>query len=253
MTPSVTYLLEVRRRLLRVVIFMLAVFIPLFFYANELFSWLQAPLKAHLQINMVAIHLTSPLLVPIELAGKVAMLLTLPYLFYEVWSFLCPALFPHERGLVKKLLISSVGLGLLGLLFCYYCALPMLYGLFTKTLPPGVELLPDISDYLALSTRFFLIFSLIFEVPLVMAFLVYSEFVDVSALTTFRPYYVVSAFFLGMILTPPDVLSQVILALPLCLLYESGLLACRLLSRQLQHQRSQGETESKEERHAHPS
>lgn len=227
MEAILPYLIEFRERLLKSVVCVLMLFVPLFFYANPLFNYLAKPLMLHLKGQMIAVNVTAPLLVPIELALKVAFLLSIPYLLYQTWQFISPALFKQERGMVRSLFIASISLFYLGVAFCYWVVLPLIFSILVTTVPQGVALMPDISYYLSLTSRFFILFGLTFEVPVVVVFLVASELLTVIQLKKARPYLIVGAFTIGMLLTPPDVLSQVLLAVPLCLLYELGIWASK--------------------------
>jgi sec-independent protein translocase protein TatC len=227
MQSVLPHLIELRHRLLKSVVCIVSLFVPLFFYANTLFGFLARPLVKHLHGKMIAVNVTAPLLVPIELAAKVAFLLSMPYLLYQIWYFISPALFKRERGYLGKLLFTSVCLFYLGVAFCYWVVLPLMFSFLTSTVPANVALMPDISYYLSITSRFFILFGFAFEVPVVVFFLVASELVTVSSLEKGRPYLIVGAFIIGMLLTPPDVLSQVLLALPLCLLYELGIFVAK--------------------------
>lgn len=227
MQAMLPYLIECRQRLLKSVACLLILFVPLFFYANPLFGWLAKPLMQHLKGQMIAINVTAPLMVPIELALKTAFLLSVPYLFYQLWQFISPALFQHERGMVRHLLLASIVLFYLGVTFCYWVVLPLIFSFLVQTVPDGVALMPDISYYLSITSRFFILFGLAFEVPVVVVFLVRSKLLTIDQLKKARPYLIVAAFTIGMLLTPPDVLSQVLLALPLCVLYELGIWASK--------------------------
>jgi sec-independent protein translocase protein TatC len=228
-TPTLTYLIEIRKRLLKTSGFTLLLFIPLFFNANALFEFLAKPLLRHLNGPMIAIQVTAPLLVPIELAAKIACLLTMPYLLYQIWSFVNPALYKNEGNLIKGLYGASLLLFVLGLLFCYFIVLPLLFGFFTQATTPNVQLMPDISFYLSLTTRFFLLFGCAFQIPVIIFFLIKSQLIQHQQLITSRPYVIVSAFIIGMLLTPPDVLSQLLLAVPMCILFELGVFASKKL------------------------
>lgn len=219
---TLAYLIEIRKRLLKTACFALALFIPFFYQANTLFHYLAKPLLQHLHGPMIAISVTAPLLVPIELSAKLACLFTLPYLLYQLWSFINPALYHHETYMIRRLYVASIGLFILGLLFCYFLVLPLLFGFFTQASPDNVKLMPDISYYLSLTTRFFILFGLTFQIPVIIFFLTQAELLTVEQLKHARSYVIVAAFTIGMLLTPPDVLSQLLLAVPMCLLYEVG-------------------------------
>tara|TARA_B110000879_G_scaffold203260_1_gene280655 strand:+ start:496 stop:1206 length:711 start_codon:yes stop_codon:yes gene_type:complete len=220
---TLAYLIEIRKRLLKTACFALLFFIPLFYKANDLFYLLAKPLLAHLHGPMIAISITAPLLVPIELAAKIACLLTTPYLLYQLWSFINPALYHHETHMIRRLYAASIGLFILGLVFCYFIVLPLLFGFFTQATPENVQLLPDISYYLSLTTGFFLLFGCTFQIPVIIYFLIQTNLVTRDQLKQARPYVIVASFTLGMLFTPPDVLSQLLLAIPMCLLFELGL------------------------------
>ena len=221
---TLTYLIEIRKRLLKAACFALVLFLPLFYQANTLFHWLAKPLLQHINSPMIAISVTAPLLVPIELSAKIACILTMPYFLYQLWSFISPALYHHETYMIRRLYAASFILFVLGLLFCYFLVLPLLFGFFTQATPDDVKLMPDISYYLSLTTRFFILFGTTFQIPVILYFLTKARIVTKSQLKLARPYVIVGAFTIGMLLTPPDVLSQVLLAVPMCILYELGIL-----------------------------
>ncbi len=224
---NVDYLEEVRGRLLKILWVFLLFFIACFFYKNRLLTLLSYPLHGTGVHKLVSISLLSPVFVPIELSSKVALLLTLPFVFYQAWAFLCPALYEEERALVLKYTFFSSMLFYLSLLFCFFIALPLLMQFFTGYIPGNVILLPDIERFLQLSMRFYLIFAMMFEMPVIMHFLVKLKVLSIEKLFYFRPYFIVCAFIIGMLFTPPDVCSQILLALPLCILYELGILWCK--------------------------
>ncbi len=227
MSTTLVYLTELRQRLIKCLLCLILIFFPLFYYAHPLFHYLAAPLLHQLKGPMIATNVTSPVFIPIELALKTALILGSPYLFYQVWAFIAPALYPRERGLSSKLLCASLVLFFLGLVFCYWVVLPMMFGFLLNYVPNGVKMMPDITYYMELTSQLFLLFGLSFQVPVIIFFLTRSNLVSLESLKNFRPYLIVSAFTVGMLLTPPDVLSQVLLALPICLLYEVGVLVSR--------------------------
>lgn len=230
MNPTtLQYLVELRHRLLKSACFAVLLFIPLFFYANKIFLFLAKPLTQYLHGPMVAINVTAPIMVPIELAAKLACLLTLPYLIYQIWSYITPALYSHEGKLLRQLYATSMVLLICGLLFCYFIALPLLFGFFTSSTDPQIQLLPDISYYMSLTSHFFLLFACTFQIPVILYFLIRTNIFTIEQLQSARSYIIVIAFTLGMLLTPPDVLSQILLAVPICLLYELGLLMAKKL------------------------
>lgn len=220
------YLLELRRRALHVILFFSVFFLIFFFFANNLFSALVKPLLVALNTNdsLIATQITSPVFTPIKLAADAAMLCTAPFALLQLWQFIAPGLYRHERYNLRIAIVVSLSLFLLGMLFCFYIVLPFMFHFFAKTVPSGVRLLPDMAYALDFITRMLLLFGLSFQVPLLCVTLVYLGWVELSVLKKIRPYVIVAAFTIGMVLTPPDVLSQVLLAVPLCLLYELGII-----------------------------
>lgn len=220
------HLLEFRRRALQVAFFFAGFFLLFFFFANHLFHTLMLPLIKALpqQSSLIATEITSPVLTPIKLAVDAAILCTTPLALLHLWRFAAPGLYRHERAHLRGLLICSLILFGLGVLFCFYVVLPFMFQFFVNTLPSQVKLMPDIARALSFVTRMLVLFGLCFQVPLICMSLVHWGWVDLYVLKRVRPYVIVAAFILGMLLTPPDVLSQIMLALPLCLLYELGLI-----------------------------
>ncbi len=228
------HLIEVRKRLIRILALFLSLFCVLFYYSETLFAWVVSPLLQVLPASksLIATHVASPLLVPIKLAFHSALILIVPYGLFELWSFISPALYPREKKTFVWLLPAGVVLFILGLLFSYVIVLPFLFSFFQRAAPDAVWYLPDISLSVNFIGRMLLIFGLSFELPLVCLGLNLGGVLSVNQFTRFRPYFIVIAFVVGMILTPPDVLSQVLLALPLCLLYELGILLIRVFGRE---------------------
>ncbi len=219
------HLLELRRRVLTVIFFFIFLFLIFYFNANELFHLLVKPLLKALPNpdSLIAIQLTAPVLIPLKLAADTAMLATAPFALLQLWNFMAPGLYKQERKVFKIVVIALLSLFCSGLLFCFYLILPAMFQLFAKTTPAGVHLMPDINFTIDFITRMLLLFGLCFQIPLLCWVLVRLQWVDRQVLKTIRPYIIVAAFILGMLLTP-DVLSQVMLAIPLCLLYELGLI-----------------------------
>jgi sec-independent protein translocase protein TatC len=242
--PLVAHLLELRNRLLRIVWGILLVFLPLGFYANELFAWLAGPLLKQLPIGgaLVATEVASPFMTPFKLAMVVAVIIAMPWILFQVWAFVAPGLYKSERRLIWPLLASSVVLFYLGMAFAYYVVFPLMFGFFISVLPPGVELMTDIRQYLDFVLGMFLAFGLAFEVPVAIVLLVRAGAVTPGQLTANRGYVLLGAFTLGMILTPPDILSQTLLAVPLYLLFEGGVWMARVMVpgyKQVEAQRAQ--------------
>jgi len=224
---------ELRNRLLRAVAAVLVVFVALVPFANRLYSLLAAPLLAKLPqgTQMVAIDVATPFLTPIKLAFFAAIFVAMPYLLFQAWAFVAPGLYRHEKRLATPLLVSAIVLFYVGCAFAYFLVMPVVFGFLTATVPEGVAMMTDISHYLDFVLVLFLAFGLCFQVPVAVVILVILGVATPASLVRSRPYVIVGAFVVGAVLTPPDVLSQVMLAVPMCLLYEVGILAARAITR----------------------
>lgn len=220
------HLLELRRRCLHTLICFGLMFLVFFFLANDLFHALVSPLLDVLSTEegLIATHITSPVLTPLKLAANTALIFSTPFALFQLWRFISPGLYPYEQSMLRNAFILSLILFLSGVLFCFYLVLPFMFHFFEQTLPKGVHYLPDIAYALDFITRMLLLFGLCFQVPLICFMLVYLKVIDLGTLKKIRPYVIVGAFILGMLLTPPDVFSQIMLAVPLCLLYETGII-----------------------------
>lgn len=221
-----THLLEIRRRLLRAVLVVALIFVGLSFQANSLYQWVATPLLSVLPdgTSMIATAVASPFMVPMKLAFFVSILFALPYLLWQLWGFVAPALYRHERRLVWPLLFGSILLFYIGAGFAYWVVLPLTFQFMVGTLPQGVTMATDINSYLDFIITLFLSFGAAFQLPLLQAMLCRVGVLRVQTFRDKRPHFTVLAFIIGMLLSPPDVLSQVLLAVPLCLLYEAGIL-----------------------------
>jgi len=229
--PLLEHLAELRERLLRCVLSVLLVFALLSFFAPRLYTLFATPLLQRLPggTTMIATEVAAPLLVPLKLALLLAVLLCLPYLLYQGWAFVAPGLYRNERHLVLPLVISSVALFYTGIAFAYFLVLPLLFGFFIGVAAQGVSVMTDINHYFDFCLKLFIAFGIAFEAPVATFLLVRSGLCSVAWLRSKRPLVVVLAFAAGMALTPPDVISQFALALPMWLLFELGLLlAARL-------------------------
>ncbi|MEE8428511.1 MAG: twin-arginine translocase subunit TatC [Gammaproteobacteria bacterium] len=222
--PFLSHLMELRDRLLRSVIVVGVVFLLLMPFANKLFSILAGPLSRHLpeQSTMIAIEVAAPFLVPFKLALVLSVFVAMPYLLYQLWAFVAPGLYRHERRLVFPLLLSSTLLFYLGAAFAYFVVFPLVFGFFTGAVPEGVSVMTDIGKYLDFVLTMFFAFGVAFEVPVATVLLVRTGIVTPESLAEKRPYIIVGAFVAGMMLTPPDVISQTLLAVPILLLFEVG-------------------------------
>jgi len=227
----VSHLVELRNRLIKIVIGIVVVLLCLFPFANEIYSFLAEPLLKHLpeSSTMVAIDVASPFLTPFKLVMLLAVVLTIPWILYQFWAFIAPGLYKHEKRLVLPLLTSSSILFYLGMVFAYFVVFPLVFGFFTKVTPDGVAVMTDISRYLDFVTKMFIAFGAAFEVPVLTFVLVMTGVTTVEALSRARSYVIVAAFVIGMLLTPPDIISQVLLAIPVWLLFELGLLMSKIV------------------------
>ena len=226
-----SHLVELRNRLLRIVIAIGIVFAGLFPFANQIYTFLSGPLLRQLPegSSMIAIDVASPFLAPFKLVLILSVVLALPYLLHQAWSFVAPGLYRHEKRLAAPVLVSSVLLFYLGMAFAYFVVFPLVFGFFTSIAPQGVEVMTDINRYLDFVITMFLAFGIAFEVPVATLLLIVAGVTTADALAKMRPYIVVAAFVIGMLLTPPDVVSQIMLAVPMWLLFELGLIASRYL------------------------
>ena len=221
----ISHLIELRSRLVRTAIVVVVAFVALFPFAQELYTWLATPLLAKLPAGgqMIATEVTTPFFVPMKVALMAAFLLTLPYVLYQAWAFVAPGLYRHEKRLAVPLVVSSTLLFMVGMAFAYFAVFPVVFGFITQVAPEGVAVMTDINSYLSFVLTLFLAFGLTFEVPVAVILLARLGFVTVPGLRHARPYVVVGAFVIGAIFTPPDVISQFMLAIPLWVLYEIGI------------------------------
>jgi len=225
------HLVELRSRLLKASSAVLIILVALLPFARKLYALLAAPLTAVLPegSSMIAIDVASPFLTPFKLALLLALILAIPIVIYQLWAFVAPALYREEKRLARPLLYSSVLLFYLGCAFAYFAVFPLVFGFFTKVAPEGVTVMTDISKYLDFVITLFLAFGITFEVPIATIILVATGMVSIEQLAKYRAYVLVGAFAMGMLLTPPDVISQTLLAVPMWLLFEFGLLMARIL------------------------
>jgi sec-independent protein translocase protein TatC len=231
--PLIDHLVELRTRLIRSIAVVLVVFVGLVPFANRLYAWLAQPLVERLPegTQMVAIDVVTPFLTPIKLAFFTAVIAVVPYLLYQAWAFVAPGLYRRERRYAMPLLISAIALFYIGCAFAYFVVLPLMFTFLTGVTPEGVSMMTDISRYLDFVLVLFLVFGLCFEVPVAVVILVLLGVVSVEQLKQARPYVIVGVFVIAAVATPPDVLSQILLAVPMWLLYEVGILVSRLLTR----------------------
>jgi len=229
----VSHLIELRDRLIRVLIAVLVVFLCLFPFANDLYTLLAEPLLRHLPENstMIATEVASPFLTPFKLTLVLSFFAAIPVVLYQIWSFIAPGLYHDERSLVFPLLVTSVILFYVGMAFAYYVVFPLVFGFLIGIAPEGVAVMTDITHYLNFVLKMFFAFGVAFEVPIATILLVWSGATTPKKLASKRPYIVVGAFVIGMLLTPPDIISQTLLAIPMLILFECGIIFSRYFVR----------------------
>jgi sec-independent protein translocase protein TatC len=229
----ISHLIELRDRLIRAVLALVVVFLLLFNWARDIYNLLAQPLLQAMPAGgqMIATEVTTPFLVPIKVTLMVAFLIALPYILYQAWSFVAPGLYRHEKRLAVPLITASVLLFFVGMAFAYFLVLGVVFHFVINFAPEGVAVMTDISKYLDFVLGLFMAFGITFEVPVVVILLVLTGMVTPAKLREIRPYVIVGAFVVGAIFTPPDVISQIMLAVPLWLLYEVGIVLAILLKR----------------------
>lgn len=226
-----SHLVELRDRLLRIVVAILLIFLCLFYWANDIYTYLAGPLTQHLPegSQMIAIDVASPFLTPFKLVLMLSVFLGMPYILFQIWSFVAPGLYKHEKRLAAPLLASSIILFYCGMLFAFYVVFPLVFGFFTSVGPEIVNISTDIGRYLDFVISLFFGFGIAFEVPIATIIMVAMGLTTPAKLAEKRPYVIVAAFVLGMLLTPPDIISQVLLAIPMWILFESGVIASKYI------------------------
>lgn len=241
-----THLMELRDRLLRIVTVVFILFASLFYFANDIYHFLAAPLIATLPEgqSMIATGVISPFLTPFKLTLVVSIFIAIPYILYHAWSFIAPGLYKHEKRLAFPLLFSSIVLYYAGMAFAYFLVFPVVFGFMATTTPEGVTHAPDIATYLDFALKLFFAFGIAFEVPIATILLILTGATTAEKLAQKRPFIIVGAFVLGMLLTPPDIVSQVMLAIPMWLLFETGLIFSRILKRRVKEAKEETMTEA---------
>ncbi len=224
--PLLAHLIELRTRLVRAAAGILIVFVVLFHWAGDIYRLLAKPMMDVLPVgaSMIATDVTAPFFVPVKVTMLVAFLVSLPNTLYQVWAFVAPGLYQHEKRLVAPLVVSSVLLFFIGMAFAYFLVFPVVFGFMSSVTPEGVSMMTDIDKYLSFVLGMFVAFGVTFEVPVVVILLTRMGILRVEQLREGRPYVIVGAFVIAAIVTPPDVLSQIMLAVPLWILYEIGIL-----------------------------
>ncbi|MCL7928509.1 twin-arginine translocase subunit TatC [Halomonas llamarensis] len=231
--PLIEHLVELRSRLMRSVVVVLVIFLALYSFANDIYTFVAQPLMALLPegSQMIATEVASPFLAPFKLTLVVAVFIAVPFILHQAWAFVAPGLYDNEKALAIPILASSVGLFYAGAAFAYYAVFPLLFAFFTQTGPQDITIMTDINQYLNFVLKLFFAFGVAFEIPIATFLLVLSGAATVESLAKKRPYIILGCFVVGMLLTPPDVVSQSLLAVPMYLLYEVGLLFGRLVRR----------------------
>jgi sec-independent protein translocase protein TatC len=224
--PLIAHLLELRDRLLKMVLAVIIIFVGLIYWANDIYLMLSAPLIAHLpeNSNMIATDIISPFLTPFKMTAVLSVFLAMPFILHQAWGFVSPGLYRHEKRFAYPLLFSSIVLFYSGLAFAYFVVFPLAWAFLTAAGPEGIQVLPDISSYLDIVLKMFFAFGIAFEIPVATILMVWSGLTTVESLKQKRPYVIVGVFVLGMLLTPPDVISQILLAVPMWILFELGLI-----------------------------
>jgi sec-independent protein translocase protein TatC len=229
-TSLLEHLKELRNRLLRSVLVTLVIFAALVPFAGKLFRWLSEPLLIHLPegATMIATQVATPFLTPFKLAFVTALFIAMPYLLFQMWAFIAPGLYAREKRLFIPLTFSSVVLFYAGVAFAYFVVFPLMFGFFASVTPEGVAMMTDIAEYLDFVLTLFVAFGMAFEVPIAIVLMVWAGFTTPGALAEKRPYVILGAFIIGMFLTPPDMISQTLLAVPMYILFELGIVFARL-------------------------
>ncbi|MDO7911583.1 twin-arginine translocase subunit TatC [Pseudomonas sp. 22-AL-CL-001] len=224
--PLVSHLTELRTRLLRCVAAIFLIFAGLFSFAQQIYTLVSAPLREHLPPNatMIATDVASPFLTPFKLTMTVSLFLAIPFILQQIWGFIAPGLYRHEKRVAIPLLLSSIVLFYAGMAFAYFLVFPLIFGFFAAATPEGVSMMTDIASYLDFVMTLFFAFGVAFEIPVAVVLLVWIGVVDVGYLRKIRPYVIIGCFVVGMVLTPPDIFSQTLLAVPMWLLFEIGVL-----------------------------
>ncbi|MET1081178.1 MAG: twin-arginine translocase subunit TatC [Pseudomonas sp.] len=235
--PLVSHLTELRTRLLRCVVAIFLIFAGLFYFAQKIYTLVSAPLRAYLPegATMIATDVASPFLTPFKLTMVVALFLAMPVILHQIWGFIAPGLYRHEKRIAVPLLVSSILLFYGGMAFAYFLVFPIIFHFFASVTPEGVSMMTDISSYLDFVMTLFFAFGVAFEIPVAVVLLIWIGVVDVAYLRRIRPYVIIGCFVVGMVLTPPDIFSQTLLAVPMWLLFELGVIAGSLIRKRSEH------------------
>lgn len=229
----IEHLLELRTRILRSLLFVLVIFLALFAVANPIYEFMSEPLRQMMPegTSMIATDVASPFLAPLKLALILAVFASMPFLLYQLWAFIAPALYQNEKAVALPIFFSSVILFYSGIAFAYFVVFPLIFGFFTSVAPQSVAVMTDINSYLNFVMKLFLAFGLAFEIPVATFLLIRAGIVSAKSMAEKRPYVLIGCFVVGMLMTPPDIFSQTLLALPMYALFELGLLFSRIFAR----------------------
>ena len=229
----ISHLLELRSRLLRAMIAVLIAFLPCAYYSNQIFDWLSTPLVSKLPAGqkLIATTVTATFTAPLKLSLVAGLLIAMPYVLYQVWAFVAPGLYRKEKRFALPLLASAILLFYLGVAFSYFFVFPLVFRFFIATTPHNVQLMADVTNYLQFALTLFVAFGVAFETPVAVVLLVLTDLVTLQKLRSVRGYVLIVVFIIAAILTPPDVLSQTAMAVPMYLLYEGGILFAAILQR----------------------
>ena len=231
--PLISHLIELRARLLRAVLAVLMIFLSLYYFANDIYLLVSEPLRRFIPegTSMIATEVAAPFLTPFKLTFMVSIFIAMPYVLYQLWSFIAPALYTKEKRLALPILFSSIVLFYLGIAFAYFVVFPLVFAFLSAAGPAEISFMPDISRYLDFILKLFLAFGVAFEIPIVTFILVAAGVTTTASLSEKRPYIIVGCFVVGMLFTPPDVISQILLAIPMWLLFEIGVLFAKTVEK----------------------
>ncbi|EPN58856.1 sec-independent protein translocase TatC, partial [Pseudomonas syringae pv. actinidiae ICMP 18807] len=247
--PLISHLTELRTRLLRCVAAVFLIFAGLFYFTQKIYTLVSAPLRVYLPegATMIATDVASPFITPFKLTMMVALFLSMPVILHQIWGFIAPGLYKHEKRVAIPLLVSSIILFYAGMAFAYFLVFPIIFHFFASVTPEGVSMMTDIASYLDFVMTLFFAFGVAFEIPVAVVLLVWIGIVDVKYLKKIRPYVVIGCFVVGMILTPPDIFSQTLLAVPMWLLFELGILCSSMIKKRGEHPDDQAEDADKQD------
>ncbi|MDZ7670244.1 MAG: twin-arginine translocase subunit TatC [Gammaproteobacteria bacterium] len=231
--PFLDHIIELRQRILHALLVVLVLFFPIYYFANDIYQFVAAPLLAHLPSDsgMIATEVASPFLTPFKLAAVTAVFAAMPFILHQAWAFVSPGLYLHEKRFAMPLLVSSIALFYSGMAFAYFLVFPLVFQFFTAVTPVGVTMMTDINRYLDFVLKMFFAFGIAFEIPIAILLMVWTGLSTAESLSRKRPYVIVGCFVVGMLLTPPDIISQLLLAVPTWMLFEVGVYLARFVQR----------------------